>query len=310
MNSPASDDGQIQEAALRWYTRARAADFSATERMQLESWLAQDPGNRREYARLEQTWNEMDGLRNYFKRTRAVQARRNATRRTAKAALAACCAGIVAIMVFSYPPALYQTPPGRHLSIQIAAGVRAELDADSAIEVNRWSLHPDVRITRGSVYFDVQTPDSGLQVHVAETTLRDSGTRFAITTLPHGGGRVAVAEGIVEISTATGRETLSAGYQTRFGGARVESPTSINPQQVFAWQSGDYFEATTLTEVADTLWRHQRVRIEIPDIRIANLTLSGSYDIRHPQKLLWAIAKTHQLQEQLQPHGHILLTRL
>lgn len=309
MNTPVSHDEQIQEAALRWFTRARAEDFSATERRQMENWLAQAPVHRREYARLEQTWSQMDGLSTYFKRPRPMQAHRKPARRTAKAALAACAAGIVAIMIFRYPPAHYQAPPGERLSVQIAAGLQAELDSDSAIEVNRWSLHPDVRLTRGSVYFDVQIPNSGLQVHVAETTLRDIGTRFAITTLPQGGGRVAVAEGIVEVSTATERETLSAGHQTRFSNARIEPPTTINPQQVTAWHSGEYFDATPLAEVADTLWRHHRVRIDIPDNRIANLTISGSYDIRQPQKLLWAIAQIHQLHEQRQPDGHILLTK-
>lgn len=300
-------DETIREAALFWFTRARAANFSATEHAQLQSWLAQDSRHRGEYARLEQTWTQLGALRNHFSRLRPAPVRL-VTARRATVALA-CAAGFAALLVFRYPPDIYQAPPGGHLSVQIAEGIQAELDADSAIQVAHFSLYPDVHLTRGSAYFDVRTSQSGLQVHVAEFTLRDIGTRFSATVVP-GGGKVAVAEGKVEISTDTARQMLNAGQQCHFAMGRIASSTAINPQQVAAWQNDEYrFDAAPLTEVADAIWRHSRLRVEIPDPRIANLTISGSFDIQQPDKLLWAVAQIHELRARQQPDGHWQLTR-
>lgn len=308
MSTQAPIEEAIRETALFWFTRARAADFGANDYAQLQHWLAQDPRHHDEYARLEQTWTQLGALRDHFSRPRPAPVRSFTARRVA-VALAACVVGFFAVLFFRYPSELYQAPPGGHLSVQIAEGIQAELDADSAIEVAHFSLHPDVHLMRGSVYFDVKARHTGLQVHVAEITLHDIGTRFSATVIQND-GKVAVAEGQVEISTATSQMMLSTGQQVHFASEDIDTPISINPQQVAAWQNDAYrFDAAPLSEVADTIWRHSRLRIEIPDARISALTVSGNFDIQQPEKLVWAIAQIHELRVKKQPDGHWRLTQ-
>lgn len=307
MNMQTPVDEQIQEEALSWFVRVRADDFGAAEQAQLQHWLAQDPRHRSEYARLGQTWNQLGGLGNYFSRPQPAPVRRAVAWRTATIALAACAAGMAVLLVFRFSPVTHEAPPGGHLNVQIAGGIQVELDADSAIRVSRLTDYPDVRLTRGSAYFDVQAAQSGLRVHVADATLRDIGTRFAATVVEDD-GHVAVAEGMVEVSSVEEQKMLGMGQQTRFSSGRINAPGAIDPQQIAPWKNGEYrFVAATLAEVADAVWRHSRLRIEIPDAHVARLTVSGNFEIRQPDKLLWAITQIHDLQARKQSDGYKLL---
>jgi len=306
MSLPVPPDDPVKERALHWFVRSRADDFAAEERAQLEQWLGEAPSHRIEYGRLGQTWGQLGGLHNYFSRPQPK--RHSSSWKTVS--LAASVAGVAGLLAVLYWPETYQALPGEHLSVQLVEGIKIELDADSVIRVSRTSSHPDVRLIQGSAYFDVQAKHSGLEVHVADATLRDIGTRFAATVV-QGNGSLSVAEGMVEISASAGKKMLSEGQQTRFTSLSIDNPVAINPQQVAAWKSGEYrFEASTLDEVADAIWRHSRVRVEIPDRRIAKLSISGNFDIRQPDKLLWAIAQIHNLQLKQQAEGRWMLSHL
>lgn len=300
-------DEQIQEEALRWFARARAANFSATEQLQLANWLEQDARHRSEYALLHQTWKQVGELEYSFSRPAKSAVRKGGMRRPAMLALAACAMFATALLISRYAPVTYEAPPGGRLSVQIVKGIHVELDADSSIRVSRLTSYPDVKLTRGSAYFNVQAVNSGLLVHVADAALRDIGTRFAATVVKDD-GQVAVAEGMVEVSAAAEQIMLQSGQQTRFTDERIDAPVACDPQQVAAWKNGEYrFAAASLAEVADAVWRHSRLRIDIPDAQVASLTVSGNFDIRQPEKLLWAIAQIHDLQARKQSDGYKLL---
>lgn len=300
-------DERIQEEALRWFARARAANFSATEQLQLESWLEQDARHRNEYALLHQIWKQVGALEYSFSRPVKPPVRKGVMYRPALLALAACAVFATTLLIYRYAPVTYEAPPGGRLNVQIAEGIHVELDADSAIRASRLTAYPDVTLTRGSAYFDVQAVNSGLLVHVANAALRDIGTRFAATVVKDD-GQVAVAEGMVEVSVAAEQKMLQSGQQTRFTDERIDAPVACDPQQVAAWKNGEYrFAAASLAEVADAVWRHSRLRIEIPDAHIARLTVSGNFDIRQPEKLLWAVAQIHDLQAHKQADGYKLL---
>lgn len=303
--SPA--DRQIREEALRWFVRARAEGFGPDERGQLVSWLERDGRHRREYDLLQQVWDRAGELEHRYGRP-SVTPLRGGLRRAAAMAMSACVMMAIVLVLFRYSSVDYAAPPGGRLSVQLAEGVRAELDADSAIRVNRLALHPDVTLVRGSAYFDVDAVRSGLEVHAAQATLRDIGTRFSATVLENE-GRVAVAEGKVEVTLGGARRTLESGRQARFAAGRIGEPDFCDLQQVAPWMNGEYrFAAATLAEVADALWRHGRMRVEIPDARVATLTVSGNFDMAEPEKLMRAIARIHGLQFRTRAGGYELLS--
>jgi transmembrane sensor len=300
-------DERIQEEALRWFARSRAGDFDADEQRQLADWLAQEARHRNEYELLHLIWARVGELEHRLVRAPLVSSRPPVLRRPAMLALTACAVIASTLLLLRQVPITYESAPGKQSSVQIAAGIWVELDADSEIKVSRLSFHPDVTLTRGSAYFDVQVVQSGLRVHVADAALRDIGTRFSVTVLG-GEGQVAVAEGMVEVSVAAGRKTLQSGQQTRFTASRIDAVTPCDLHQVAAWKNGEYrFAAATLTEIADAVWRHSRLRIELADARVAGLTVSGNFDIGQPDKLLSALAQIHDLQVRKQGGGYLLL---
>jgi transmembrane sensor len=303
-------DEMILEEALRWFARARAADFSAGEQLELAGWLERDARHRREYDLLRQTWQRAGELEHRLVRAPQVSVLQAALRRPAMLAVAASVVVATTLVLMRYAPLSYESEPGKQMSVRIAEGIQAELDADSEIRVSRWTAYPDVTLVRGSAYFDVQAVQSGLRVHVADATLRDIGTRFAATVVEDD-GQAAVAEGMVEVSAAEAQQMLGSGQLVRFADERIDAPVHCDPQQVAPWRNGEYrFVAASLAEVADAVWRHSRLRIEIPDEQIAKLTVSGNFDIRQPEKLLWAVAQIHDLQARKQRDGYRLLPNL
>jgi len=300
-------DEKLQGEALRWFTRARAGDFGADEQQRLADWLVQDARHRNEYELLRLTWARVGELEHRLARSPLVSTRQSVLRRPVMFAFTACVIVASTLLLLRQMPITYESAPGKQSSVQIAEGIRVELDADSEIKVSRLPFYPDVTLTRGSAYFDVQAEQSGLRVHAADAALRDIGTRFAVTVLG-GEGQVAVAEGMIEVSAAAGQKMLQSGQQTRFTASRIDAPTPCDLQQVAAWKNGEYrFAVATLAEVADAVWRHNRMRIEIPDAYVASLTVSGNFDIGQPEKLLSALAQIHDLQVRKQGGGYRLL---
>ncbi len=302
------DNRARREAALRWFVRARAEDFSAAERTEMNAWLADNPQHREEYARLQQTWRTLDRLPG---QTRYLN-RPSATRRRPAWLLysgAACAAAVAILLTLRMQPARFETPPGEYLRVEIAQGIEASLDAGSAIEV-RNLFHPEVRLLRGNAYFAVQEGGAkGLEVQAGDAHIRDIGTRFAVTE-ERNDWRVAVADGKVEIRLHGTRQMVEAEQQARFDSRRVAAPASIKPESVAAWRNGEYyFDNTPLNEVAAEIRRHSQLQVEIPDSHVATLTVSGRYGIHDPGRLLWAIAQIHALETMRQPDGRVVLTR-
>lgn len=254
---------------------------------------------------MQQTWQQVGALERHLSRPVPP----SLMRRPAMQAMAAGAVLAAILLGYRLSYVEYESQPGRQLQVQLEAGMAAVLDADSAIRVSRWSGRPDVTLVRGSAYFDVQAHGSGLQVHVADTTLRDIGTRF-VASIVEDDGRVAVAQGRVEVNAGEVRQMLGAGQQTRFAADRVEVPVSCDPQHVAPWLDGEYrFAAATLAEVADALWRHSRMRLDIPDASVAALTVSGNFEIGQPDKLVWAVAQIHDLQSRKLPDGYRLVSQ-
>ncbi|MDD2700990.1 MAG: FecR domain-containing protein [Sideroxydans sp.] len=290
----------MQEEALRWFVRVRSGHFTANEQLQLSHWLAQDERHHSEFMLLQQTWQqigELGGQPAHIERPRK------------KFAMQAVVAGFLlvsALLLYRYSFVTYESQPGTLMSVKVAEGIMAELDADSAIRISRWSDFPDVTLVRGSAYFNVLAHDSGFQVHVADVALRDIGTRFAAQVVDDH-GRVAVEEGQVEVAAVSGKTLLGAGQQTSFSSDRIEAPVNCDPLQVAPWRNGEYrFAAATLADVSDDLWRHSRMRLEMSDARVAALTVSGTFEIGQPDKLVWAVAQIHDLKTRKLADGYLL----
>lgn len=320
--SPAMEpaDSDPAQQALHWFVRARAPDFSDAERQRMEAWLAADSAHRAEYERLCDTWGKLDGLAAHLDALRqpatlaALRPALPATpRRNWMFPALACAMAVMVMAAWLFPRQVeilhYQTMPGQHLSVAVAEGIEAVLDADSALSVAR-SDPPRVELLRGNAYFAVNRQGSGgLEVMAGQTRIRDIGTRFAVAVREHG-GHVAVAEGVVEIQSGGTHRTAAAGLRVDFDGTGITGEKYLAAEDVAPWRNGQWrFAATPLAEIAMEMARQQRVRLDIPDPEVAALTVSGNFDIQEPDRVLWAIAQVHGLKTYRVGERHFQLGR-
>lgn len=295
----------VDDQALRWFVRSRADDFSAAERQRRDDWLAADPAHQAAYTALGSTWDRLDDIAALL----PAQVRnipRAAPRRHLLFALprllplgGALAAAAILAFVFLLPQEeilrSIEAQPGQHRQLTLADGTRLALDADSVARVND-SLPPRIELIKGKLYLDVARTSSGqLEVRAGTARIRDIGTRFAVS-LRDGQGQVAVAEGQVEIKDEQRLLMLFAGRGADFGPQGIAGERAIADVDIAPWRNGQWrFAATPLAELVDELARQQRIRLDIPDAKIAALTVSGSFPISEPDRVLWAVAQVHGL---------------
>lgn len=304
----------IADEALRRFVRARADDFGADERAELESWLAAEAAHRQEYARLRDTWDALDGLAGHL--PEMAEAKTAAAARTVRpprllsaGGLAVACAAVLAFVLPGAAVQHYETRPGEHVTVTLAGGIAVALDADSAIDVVA-SRPIRVELKRGDIHVNVPAgAGTGLEVAVGAVRIRDIGTRFAVAATGTG-GQVAVAEGLVEIHAGADTLTLGSGRRADFVAEGVLSDRPIAAGDIAPWLRGQWhFEAKPLDELVKEAAREQRIRVDIADPAVAALKISGRFDMQEPERMLWAVSQVHGLTLRRLGDRHFSLSR-
>lgn len=309
---------KIDDTALRWFVRSRAGDFSAEERQRLDAWLAETATQRSAFEALGATWERLDDIAAMLpERVRILP--RLAPRRPSFGLprllplggmlAAAAVLAFVFLMPREEMQRAIESSSGQRLQLTLADGTRIALDADSAARVSD-ATPPRIELVKGNIYLDVGHPSSGrLEVRAGTTQIRDIGTRFAVS-LRGGRGSVAVAEGQVEVRGEQRLLLLVAGRGADFGPQGITGERAVAEADIAPWRNGQWrFAATPLAEMVDELAREQRIRLDIPDPKVAALTVSGSFPISEPDRLLWAVAQVHQLKLERLDERHYRLRK-
>lgn len=135
---------------------------------------------------------------------------------------------------------------------------------------------------RGEALFTV-VHDSARPFIVAAngTDIRDAGTAFVVHS-DAGGVRVAVTEGVVELSRsdAPSAATLKAGDAATVSPAGViATERGVGAEEDLAWTRGRLvFRDTPLIEVSEDLRRWYGVRLDIPDSVLRRRPLSAAFE--------------------------------
>jgi len=302
----------VEREALRRYVRARAPDFSAEEKRDLDAWLATDASHREEYARLSETWRRLDGLAGLMGSLRARPNSVGSWRYRLVGGLVAAGAAAVLFLALrpqAPAPLRLETAAAEHRVLKLADGTTIALDAESAIDLIEGDA-PRVDLLRGDIYVDVRSHGTThLEVRIAGAVIRDIGTRFAVAAVDNGGS-VAVAEGVVELRAGTSMHMVHAGRAVRFDARgtfheQVASTDGVAPWREQRWR----FEATPLSVLAAEMARQQRIKVDIADPAVAALTVSGSFGFDEPERVLWAAAQVHGLKLKRLGERHFELQR-
>lgn len=131
----------------------------------------------------------------------------------------------------------YQTSAEQYQSIAAASHIEIFLDMNSAVAVAD-SEPVKIELLKGNAYFET---DGGalneLEVKVGDALIRDIGTRFRVSMLADGSGKIAVEEGQVEVHVASGIHLISAGEQADFNGLNVTEHQLIAEIDIAPWRA-------------------------------------------------------------------------
>jgi transmembrane sensor len=318
MNSHSSSSGDttktehIEAAAAAWLS-LRDRGLNADETTQFMHWIQLDPRHAIVFDQLDRVWLDFDRLgavaaQPTFEATPDADLLaprvRSRTQRTLVWGLigASAAAAILLLAVTQLQPPRHtaETKVGAFQKIDLPDGTVAQLNTDSAIDIDFTANARLVRLVRGEVFFQVtKDPARPFVVTAGPVAIRAVGTAFNVRHDPTGID-VLVTEGQVQVRDADKGASLLASPDgikitpLLIAGERVLVPvrplgassalasvvkvTDSGVQRALAWQERRLeFDSASLTAVVREFNRYNRIRLVIVDEELAAKRFNGTF---------------------------------
>jgi transmembrane sensor len=305
---------EIEDEAVRWFTRMQSADISIQQTLQWQSWMSEDPAHAEAYRRIEETWHRLDDVpRPPLLNAREVEeddydgsipvAEWNARKARARprlfaiaasVALALVAAGAVAIALNLTRGEILETRTGENRSIVLADGSRVVLGGSSRLRFRLGDRKREMYLLRGQAFFEVaRDAKRPFVVAAGQASVEAVGTEFDVTrnedriVVSVLEGRVAVQpeQPLIDLPWLDGLAqrpkgpagTLDAGRRTTVAVSGIGPSETANAASITGWQQGQLsFDNEPLRYAVEAVNRYSQVHIEIVDPRISDLRISGT----------------------------------
>ena len=296
------------DAATGWIARFRSDDASEQDHRDFALWLAADASHRQAMDLMLELWDDLGSVR-HLPFEEPLTAAGGSTRRQWLAGAAALAAGLImAVIVLplgddAVSVQQFQTAQGERATFTLEDQSRITLNTGSRVEVEFSGSARQVALLRGEAYFDVE-PDAGrpFRVETDTATFTAIGTAFNIYRREDA-SEITVTEGVVQVTERaqagrTSRSTmLQANEYLQASKRGLGNTLLVDPTPLTAWQQGEMIaDEMPLLELTRELARYTDTRIVIRDRDIARLTVSGVFNLDHPDSVLQALERSLQLQ--------------
>ena len=298
-----SSDSQYSERqlkqAIEWFVCLQSEQCPAEALRRFEAWLAKNDNHRAAYAEAERVWANMDDLK--FMPIPGLDLARSAKPRKSMAAQLASLAFFIlsrtliggAWLEYSAETIEYATRMGEHRRVELADNSTIDLNTDSRVSVRISLLQRNVVLKQGEALFEVNHNRlRPFTVKVADLRIRDVGTRFNVHKHANG-ATISVLEGEVELNNGHGviNEHLRAGNQRNYSEtAGLGQLEVLEAENLTAWVNGQLvFKHTPLREVTAELERYHPFQFTIADPKLAQETLSGTFNSDDIEPFLHAL---------------------
>lgn len=240
------------------------------------------------------------------------------------AALLVVLAGLAAWLNSPWSWTTYTTRIGEQRTIELTDGSIVHLNTDSRIAVRMLAGSRVVDLRRGEALFDVRhDAKRPFLVEAANTVVQAIGTRFDVYSRGDGGARVAVIEGLVQVSAASTASStseaspplaptvaggdkaargeasltgvrqlfLAAGEMAEIKEGRVYPKHAVDVVKAVAWRERRLiFEEETLQSISAEFNRYNRApQVRIEDDIAKSARFSGTFNADAPEALLQAL---------------------
>ena len=283
----------IEIAATEWIAKIDRG-LKNDETIALEHWLAADRRCRGALEHAQAVWRNLDRAQVF--RIADEQRRGPAVVQMHGAKAAAYAVAAVAVIAclgiwFNYSRDHLSTTVGEIRQVPLNDGSRVTLDTGSRIAVEYRAETRVVRLESGEALFEVaKDPKRPFVVQAGKIRVRAVGTAFLVRRRSDDDVDVTVTKGTVDVwSDARRPETavrLKAGSRTSLSGGTVAPPQDLTAGQIERatdWKSGLVnLDGRTLGEAAEEINRYNRLRVEIPDPRLAAEPLVGNVSSSDP----------------------------
>jgi len=175
----------------------------------------------------------------------------------------------------------------------LADNSHIDLNTNSQVSVRISLLNRHVQLTQGEALFEVSHNRlRPFTVAVGELQIRDIGTRFNVRKQPQI-TTISVLEGEVELSNGNSdiNKHLSAGNQLSYSESTgLGQLQTVEANRITAWVNGQLiFKRTPLSDVAAELERYHAVQFSFTDSKLAQETLSGTFNAADIEPFLHAL---------------------
>jgi len=323
---PPPDDMPAQrQAVLDWFVRRQRDVWSDGEEAEFQSWLQADGRHQQMFDQWSASWRALDAvpvdmvneMRRNLQRDKQRQAAADpaASRRRlfkpwfAAAALAGVfsMAGWLGWGHWQSQPVFTQavsTQQGQQVQLGLPDGSELRLDAATRLQVNLYRGRREVVLLDGQAVFDV-SPDADrpFLVMAGPVAVTVVGTRFSVRHTPgvpgEEGARIAVEEGRVKVvpmdaggpANAAQAVFLGAGEQLTVNAqGRLSPVSSVHADGIAPWREHRVsFVDASLSQALAEFERYRRTGLTVSDPAVAQLRLSGTFDLRDVQTLRQAL---------------------
>lgn len=294
--TPNHADDRLSDEAIDWLVRLNSGKAERADHAGFALWRAQSDAHEHAAAEAEALWHGIGRAGN----ERRATARRRHTRRAILGAGLVATGGLAAYRTGLIGPALFAdhiTGAGETRVIDLADGSRVRMNAASALSLDFAPAERRLTLHRGQAIFEVaHDPDRPFIVAAAGGCTRAIGTAFDIDIRPDS-VVVTVLEGVVGVSRSGDQAdgvTASANHHVRYGdGEGIGVPVPVDADTATAWRRGKLiFNNRPLGEVVTEIDRQIGGRIVIANRRLANLEVTGVFDLENPQFVLDAISRS------------------
>ncbi|MDD1628620.1 MAG: FecR family protein [Methylococcaceae bacterium] len=280
---------QQLKQAVEWFVQLQSEQCSLKEQERFDRWMAKNVKHRDAYAEAEKIWANMDDLKFIpipgLDKARLAKPLKASTAQLASWAfflVTTALLGGTSWLEYSAETINYTTQMGEHRRVELADNSHIDLNTDTRVSVRISFFQRNVVLTQGEALFEVSHNRlHPFTVQVGDLAVRDVGTRFNVRKQAKG-AIISVLEGEVELNNGRSviNEPLVAGNQRSYtettGLGQLET---VEADQLTAWVNGQLvFRRTSLREVAAELERYHPVQFTFADPKLAQETLSGTFN--------------------------------
>lgn len=272
------DGGGSAAIARAWLLRLKSGDATQDDVRELARWRSEDAAHEDAYRDELRLWHALGPA--LAAGAAARRPARSVSRRglLGGGAALAVSAALVAVIGVSPAPAgatVIETGKGERRTVDIAQGVRVELNTDTRIFY--WAGADRLTLDRGEAVVSVaHAGDRRLSATVGDTRVLASRARFQLRDADIG-TRVLCLDGAIAIATEGRTYALAKGHSLAVadGSVRLDTPAPPVAEAETAWRRGLLvFNDRPAGEVVAELNRYRAGRVFLPDDR-ADIRISG-----------------------------------